>query len=485
MKKILSVLLAAVMLLSFVSVSAENSVWNEIAEYGRIDGNSNIKLDMTIDGEGEFFDLLGVSSIFGSSFTYDLNAVTNADQTAVQADGKMSIVSANEQVMSPGSVDLWIDMNAESPEAFKFLFILKAADGIFTQVYGDKYLVFDYAKIPGMADLFNTLIQFQKEHYADLEKIAEEFANRPEVKKIIDAMYALLDEIEPQVTDDGYSIVLTEAQLKNLYIGLFKALADGLDELAAGESYAEKINEAINIITELFEKIHIFDRDRAFVINLSNNGRNMYGEINLDFDINDLASAISGQSVIATTGSGSCKLSFKMNGTITTLPDDYTIAFPELTEDNSINVFANAVGKAYVPEAAPGYVPEENDFTPYGDISIEYNGIPRSFENSPLVRADRTFLPLREMANMFGIPNADISYDEATERVGISSDGIEIVMYIGSCDVSVNGNVQTLETPVFTYNDRTYIPVRLVSEMFGKNVDYNEKNTCLTVMIND
>ena len=478
MKKILSVLLAAVMILTFVSVSAENSVWNEIADYGRIEGNSNIKLDMTIEGEGELFDLAGISSLFGSALSYDLNAVTNADQTAVQASGKMSIASNNEQIVPSGSVDIWMDMNAESPEAFKFLVILKAVDGIFTQAYGDKYIVFDYANIPGMSDMFNALIQLQKEYADDLEKIAEELASRPEIKKIIDDIYALLDEIEPQVTDDGYSIVLTEAQLKNLYIGLFRALMEGLDELSEGESYAEEIDKVFAEISEILEQIHIFDRDRAFVVNLSNNGRNMSGEINLDFDVNDLAAVLNGTPSDNVAFNGHCKLSLKMNGEITPLSDDYPIDFPELTNDNSINALDDVA-------ASTGSIPEENAFTPYGDITIEYNGIPRSFENSPLVRADRTFLPLREMANMFGIPDTDISYDEATERVGISSDGIEIVMYIGSCDVSVNGRTQTLETPVFTYNDRTYIPVRLVSEMFGKNVDYSEENNCLTVTIND
>ena len=243
MKKILSVLLAAVMILSFVAVSAENSVWNELADYGRIEGNSNIKLDMTIEGEGELFDLIGISSLFGSALRYDLNAVTNADQTAVQASGKMSIASNNEQIVPSGSVDIWMDMNAESPEAFKFLVILKAVDGIFTQAYGDKYIVFDYAKVPGMAEMFNALITLQKEYADDLEKIAEELASRPEIKKIIDDIYALLDEIEPQVTDDGYSIVLTEAQLKNLYIGLLRTLMECLDELDEGESYAEEIDK--------------------------------------------------------------------------------------------------------------------------------------------------------------------------------------------------------------------------------------------------
>ena len=107
------------------------------------------------------------------------------------------------------------------------------------------------------------------------------------------------------------------------------------------------------------------------------------------------------------------------------------------------------------------------------------------FENKPVVVKDRTFLPLRELANMFGIDNDSISYDDATEEVRINGGGVEIVMNIGSRDTYINGEKKELDVPAFTVNDRTYIPVRFVSEMFGKNVDYSEDENGLTVFIND
>lgn len=477
MKKFLSVLLTAVMLLSFVSVNADASVWEEFAEYGKFEGNANIRLDMTVDGEGQLFDTLGISSILGSGFSCDLNMVTNADQTSVQANGKMSIISANEQLMPSGSVNIWMDMNAETPDAFQFIVILKAADGIFTQAYGDKYLLFDYASLPGMADMFNALLKIQNEYSMDLEKIAEEFADRPEIKKMIDAVYELLSEVEPIRTDDGYSLVMSGEQVKNMYVGIFKILSDGIDELNPSGDYGKEINQAFAELSKVFETVHLFDRDRAIVMNLTDDGKVMSGEMNLDFDIYELYAAAMGMSVADNDGSGQCKLSFKMNGVITPLPEDYTIDPPELSEENTVNVLDRAI--------SIGFIPEDNGFEPYNEITIEYNGIPRSFENSPVVRADRTFLPLREMANMFGISNENIFYDDESETVTIFANGTEIVMNIGSCDVFVNGETKTLETPVFTINDRTYIPVRLVSEMFGKDVDYSENNNNLTVTIND
>ena len=63
-------------------------------------------------------------------------------------------------------------------------------------------------------------------------------------------------------------------------------------------------------------------------------------------------------------------------------------------------------------------------------------------------------------------------------------------MYIGSTMTFVNGKMMTLDVPAFTNNDRTYIPVRFVSEMFNKKVDYVDLNATgqgngIVVMIND
>ena len=130
-----------------------------------------------------------------------------------------------------------------------------------------------------------------------------------------------------------------------------------------------------------------------------------------------------------------------------------------------------------------GVIPDNNGG--YNEIKVKYNGNEISFKNRPFVKQDRTFIALRELANMLGIPDENISYDENTEKINISFGSVNIEMQIGSQNVKVNDKELSLDVPAFTINDRTYIPVRFISEMFGKNVDYNDINNILTVTIDD
>ena len=130
-----------------------------------------------------------------------------------------------------------------------------------------------------------------------------------------------------------------------------------------------------------------------------------------------------------------------------------------------------------------GVIPDNNGG--YNEIKVKYNGNEISFKNRPFVKQDRTFIALRELANMLGVPDENISYDENTEKINISFGSVNIEMQIGSQNVKVNDKELSLDVPAFTINDRTYIPVRFISEMFGKNVDYNDINNILTVTIDD
>ncbi|MDY4213902.1 MAG: copper amine oxidase N-terminal domain-containing protein [Eubacteriales bacterium] len=181
-------------------------------------------------------------------------------------------------------------------------------------------------------------------------------------------------------------------------------------------------------------------------------------------------------------------LTIKLNGTAEPLSDDYKIDFPELNESNSIDVF-KGLPKDYLPnifngeDMSIGVIPDNNGG--YNEIKVKYNGNEISFKNRPFVKQDRTFIALRELANMLGIPDENISYDENTEKINISFGSVNIEMQIGSQNVKVNDKELSLDVPAFTINDRTYIPVRFISEMFGKNVDYNDINNILTVTIDD
>ena len=66
---------------------------------------------------------------------------------------------------------------------------------------------------------------------------------------------------------------------------------------------------------------------------------------------------------------------------------------------------------------------------------------------------------------------ADVDYDDATSTVTIVDGDTTIVMTIGETTYTVNGEEQTMDVaPVIGSGDRTYVPVRFVAEALGYKV---------------
>ncbi len=79
---------------------------------------------------------------------------------------------------------------------------------------------------------------------------------------------------------------------------------------------------------------------------------------------------------------------------------------------------------------------------------------------------------------------ANVSWDGATKTVGITlgSDNIQII--IGSNVAYVNGEAKELDSPAFidASNGRTYIPLRFVAENFGAEVIWNSQDRTVTII---
>ena len=90
---------------------------------------------------------------------------------------------------------------------------------------------------------------------------------------------------------------------------------------------------------------------------------------------------------------------------------------------------------------------------------------------SPIIRNDRTMLPARFVAENLG---ARVEWFETEQKVKISSDNIEILLFINSDNAVVNGENIQLDSAVFIENDRTYTPVRFIAEKLGAKVEWNE-----------
>ncbi len=101
------------------------------------------------------------------------------------------------------------------------------------------------------------------------------------------------------------------------------------------------------------------------------------------------------------------------------------------------------------------------------DCLLMING--RFVPYKAIVKGDSSFVPLRVTAESFG---ANVAWNNKTNQVTISGTDMKITMSIGNARAIVNGTPQTLSTPPFIHDNRTYVPLRFVSESMGKTVGY-------------
>ena len=98
---------------------------------------------------------------------------------------------------------------------------------------------------------------------------------------------------------------------------------------------------------------------------------------------------------------------------------------------------------------------------------------------APIISGDRTFLPIRLIAEALG---ATVSWDEATQAVTIVDADTTIVIYIGQPFATVNGTPVQLDAPAFIANGRTYLPVRFVAENLGATVSWDAEPKAVTIV---
>ena len=98
---------------------------------------------------------------------------------------------------------------------------------------------------------------------------------------------------------------------------------------------------------------------------------------------------------------------------------------------------------------------------------------------APVIRNERTCLPIRVVAEELG---AKVSWNEAEQAVTIVKGSKEIVIYIGQAFATVNGTPVALDAPAFIENDRTYLPLRFVSENLGATVSWDNDTRKVTIV---
>lgn len=135
----------------------------------------------------------------------------------------------------------------------------------------------------------------------------------------------------------------------------------------------------------------------------------------------------------------------------------------------------------------------ETDIRPiFTDFTVSVNGEEQNLQNPILNINDRSYIPLRELSNLF---HAEVIWDEDAQRITINTlpkfyEKIEIEsiseenMFESTpvnYSICIDGEEMHFEDSVYSINWRTYVPLRAFAEHMNKNVTWIEEEKHIVI----
>ena len=87
------------------------------------------------------------------------------------------------------------------------------------------------------------------------------------------------------------------------------------------------------------------------------------------------------------------------------------------------------------------------------------------------VENDRSYVPVRFISENYG---GDVEWIPETQTVNITFEDRTISLTIGNPEIMINGEVTKLDVAPIVRNDRTFLPLRACTEAIGKEVFYSD-----------
>ena len=132
-------------------------------------------------------------------------------------------------------------------------------------------------------------------------------------------------------------------------------------------------------------------------------------------------------------------------------------------------------------EVSAGAVVIANCVTPAGSgASISFkvssniytvNGVNKVMDASPYIKSDRTYVPMRYVAEALG---AEVVWDQTAQTVTLTKGDTVVVFTIGSTTYTVNGESAVADVAPEITSDRTMLPARYAAEALGAVVGWDQ-----------
>lgn len=121
-----------------------------------------------------------------------------------------------------------------------------------------------------------------------------------------------------------------------------------------------------------------------------------------------------------------------------------------------------------------GYSKDVNEFVKMQlcaeEITVLYDGEKVNCDVKPFISDDRVLVPVRAIFEKLG---AEVAWNSETRTVTAVRGDETVQLQIDSNIINVNGTDVEIDVPAMITDDRTFVPVRAVSESFGCDVDWD------------
>ena len=115
-------------------------------------------------------------------------------------------------------------------------------------------------------------------------------------------------------------------------------------------------------------------------------------------------------------------------------------------------------------------------------VQIFVDDSPLVTDQSAVIRNSRTMVPFNALFSAHG---ADVKWNEAEQKVTGTKGDLNVDLFIGKANATVNGNAVTMDTPVQIINSRTMVPLAFVSSYLGASVRWDGVNYIAYVTTDD
>lgn len=111
-------------------------------------------------------------------------------------------------------------------------------------------------------------------------------------------------------------------------------------------------------------------------------------------------------------------------------------------------------------------------------IDVYVNGKMLNLTDYPFVVKQRTLIPIRDIAEALG---ATVTWNQERQEVTVELEDKRMLLKIGSPTIIVNEVAIASEISPQIINSRTYVPLRVVSEQLGAQVQWHQNSRTITI----